>query len=251
MCPDYNFREKNGRPANTHGSDAVHAILVAVNAARNRQIAFIFDLDGVLVHSMPLHTLAWEKYLEAHGIEVEGVEAFMHGKRNPELVRSWFGAHLPEETVLEHGAAKERLFRELLVEEGLDTYRVPGVKQFLERHPEIPKAIGSNAEIANIDFVLDQYGLRHYFSVILNGFQVARPKPFPDIYLDAARQLGVDPSDCIVFEDSPPGVQAGVAAGMRVVGVETTPTQFQGVDIRIRDFLDPKLAPWIAAQINR
>jgi beta-phosphoglucomutase len=213
------------------------------------QLALLFDLDGVLVHSMPLHTLAWEKYLAQHGIEVEDVEGSMHGKRNPELVRSWFGDDLPDAMVLEHGAAKERLFREMLVAEGLDRYRVPGVREFLERHPDIPKAIGSNAEIANIDFILDRYGLRKHFGAVINGFEVQRPKPFPDIYLRAAKLLGVEPAHCIVFEDSPPGVQAAVSAGMRVVGVETTPTQFDGVDLKIRNFLEPDLEPWLASQM--
>jgi beta-phosphoglucomutase-like phosphatase (HAD superfamily) len=78
--------------------------------------------------------------------------------------------------------------------------------------------------------------------------QVQRPKPFPDIYLNAARQLGIAPANCVVFEDSPTGVEAARAAGMRIVGVETTPTDFQGIHLRIHDFLDPQLEPWLAAQ---
>jgi len=110
-------------------------------------------------------------------------------------------------------------------------------------------AIGSNAEIANIDFVLDQYGLRRYFRSIVNGYQVTRPKPFPDIYLEAARQLGYRAENCIVFEDSPPGVEAGVAAGMRVVGVETTPTEFQGIALKIKNFADASLEYWLSTQM--
>ena len=78
--------------------------------------------------------------------------------------------------------------------------------------------------------------------------EVERPKPFPDIYLKAAALLGKQPQDCIVFEDSPPGAEAGIAAGMRVVGVETTPTEFRDVALRIRDFTDPALEPWLRAQ---
>jgi beta-phosphoglucomutase len=208
----------------------------------------IFDLDGVLIHSMPLHIRAWQRYLENFGLTCGELEHVMHGKRNSELVRELFGPDLSANAVFEHGAAKERLFRQMLLEADLSICRVPGLTEFLERHRHVPKAIGSNAEPANIDFVVDQFGLRPYFQVIVNGQQVERPKPFPDIYLKAAEQLGFDARDCIVFEDSPTGVEAARAAGMRVVGIETTPTEFQGVNLTVQNFLDPNLEEWLEAQ---
>lgn len=212
----------------------------------------IFDLDGVLVHSMPLHTTAWERYLEELGVSVEDLERRMHGKRNPELVREFMGADISDEIAFEHGAAKERLFRKLLTEGGFAKFRIPGLTEFLERYESVPKAIGSNAEPENIDFVLENFDLRRYFKVTVNGLEVERPKPFPDIYLKAAKLLGKEPKDCIVFEDSPPGAAAGVAAGMRVVGVETTPpTAFQEISLCIKDFTDPQLEPWLQAQITQ
>jgi beta-phosphoglucomutase len=216
--------------------------------SQQQQIALIFDLDGVLVHSMPLHTLAWEHYLKSLGISIEDLERRMHGKRNSELVRDMIGAELPDDVVFRHGAEKERLFREMLQQEDLSAYQIPGLLEFLERHRDVPKAVGSNAEPQNIEFVLERLGLRPYFAVKVDGMQVSRPKPFPDIYLEAARRLGVAPGNCIVFEDSPTGVEAGLAAGMRVVGVETTPTEFHGIQLRIQDFTDPALEPWLQAQ---
>jgi beta-phosphoglucomutase-like phosphatase (HAD superfamily) len=118
----------------------------------------------------------------------------------------------------------------------------------VKRHADAPMAIGSNAEPANIDFVLDHFGFRPYFQVTVNGQQVEHGKPAPDIYLRAAELLGAKPQNCIVFEDSPTGVEAGIAAGMRVVGVETTPTAYDRVDLRIDNFLDPRLDQWLAAQ---
>ncbi len=209
----------------------------------------IFDLDGVLVHSMPLHIKAWERYLESLGIHVEDMARRMHGKRNSELVRDLISGELTEDVIFEHGAAKERLFREMLLKAELSQSGVPGVVEFLERYKSVPKAIGSNAEPANIDFVLDLFKLRNYFSVVVDGHQVSRPKPFPDIYLRAAELLEVKPENCIVFEDSPTGVEAGLAAGMRVVGVETTPTEFVGVDLHVKDFRDAKLQPWVEARL--
>jgi HAD superfamily hydrolase (TIGR01509 family) len=218
-----------------------------MNAAAT-PMAMIFDLDGVLIHSMPMHVIAWEHYLGSLGVQIENLEARMHGKRNSELVQEFLGNGVSEEAAFEHGRAKERLFRELLLKEDLKQYQVPGAIDFLDRYKEVPKAIGSNAEPENIDFVLDSFGLRPYFQAVVNGLEVERPKPFPDIYLKAARHLGTAPEECIVFEDSPTGAQAGIAAGMRVVGVETTPTEFTGVQLRIKDFHDPLLEPWLQSQ---
>jgi len=218
-----------------------------VNEAAKRQIAMIFDLDGVLVHSMPLHVFAWEHYLQKLGVHVDDLEHRMHGKRNAELVRDLLGKQLTDDVVFEHGASKERLFREML---GTDTnrYRVPGVFDFLKRHRDVPKAVASNAEPANIEFVLERFDLAQFFHVSIDGFQVNRPKPFPEIYFKVAAELRTEPKNCIVFEDSPTGLQAGRAAGMRVVGVETTPAELGAVDLHVRDFLDPQLEPWIQAQ---
>lgn len=208
----------------------------------------IFDMDGVLVHSMPMHTESWRQYLGKLGVEADDLERRMHGKRNPELVRDLLGDHLPEDVVIEHGAAKERLFRELMLQADLNECQIPGVLDFLKEHQETPKAIGSNAEPPNIRFVMERFGLRPYFDVIVDGSQVERPKPFPDIYLEAAARLRVKPENCIVFEDSQTGADAGLAAGMRVVAVETTPTEFTGVHLEVRDFRDSRLEPWLQAQ---
>jgi HAD superfamily hydrolase (TIGR01509 family) len=124
---------------------------------------------------------------------------------------------------------------------------VPGVAAFLERQQDRPMAVGSNAEPANIDFVLDRAGLRHHFRALVDGHQVERPKPHPDIYLRAAALLGVPPDACIVFEDSPTGIAAGVAAGMRVVAVNTLGLPaFEGVDLVIDDFRSPALDRWLS-----
>ena len=223
----------------------------STSSPSRRRLAFIFDMDGVLVHSMPLHTLAWERYLAGLGIKVDNLEQRMHGKRNSELVRDLIDANLPAEVNFQHGAEKERLFREMMIAEGLGQYEIPGVVEFLKRHRDVPMAVASNAEPENIDFVLDALGLREFFPVTVNGMQVARPKPFPDVFLEAARQLGMTPEECVVFEDSPTGVTAAVAAEMRTVGVETTPTVFEGVALKIRDFLDPGLERWVGTQLER
>jgi beta-phosphoglucomutase-like phosphatase (HAD superfamily) len=98
-----------------------------------------------------------------------------------------------------------------------------------------------------VDFVLDVAGMRGFFRAIASGHDVARPKPAPDIYAHTARMLRVDPSDCIVFEDSATGVAAARAAGMRVVALLTTMTAFDNVELAIRDFRDPGLEAWLSS----
>lgn len=211
-------------------------------------LAFLFDLDGVIVDTMPLHLAAWQAYLRHANAPAEYLEERMHGKRNDELVRELFGAHLSEQEVFAHGAAKEALFREMASGE-LERIAVAGVREFLDAHPGIPKAIGSNAEPANIAFALDGLGIAHHFQFRVDGHQVARPKPHPDIYIRAADLLGADPAACIVFEDSPTGVAAAQAARMRVVGVDTARALASTpVDLVIADFTDPALGEWIRKQ---
>jgi beta-phosphoglucomutase len=212
-------------------------------------LALIFDLDGVIVDSMPVHTEAWIRYLDGLGLPSTGVERTMHGRRNDEIVTALIGANLSAEQVFAHGAAKEALFREMISAELVDRL-VPGVVEFLHAYRGAPLGLASNAEPANIHFVLDAAGLSDTFRTVVDGMQVERPKPFPDVYTRAAGALGIDPPNCIVFEDSPTGVAAARAAGARVVGVETH-APLEGVDFRIHDFRGSELIDWLRAQQPR
>jgi beta-phosphoglucomutase len=210
-------------------------------------LALVFDLDGVIVDSMPVHQQAWTRYLQSIGLNAENLVPRMHGRRNDEIVRDFLGPSAAPEEVREHGAAKERLFREMMGE-GLREALVPGIAAWLARTAGLPVALATNAERANIDFVLDRAGLRPYFPVIVDGSQVARPKPAPDVYLQAARELGIPPRHCIVFEDSPVGVASARAAGMRVVGVLTHPRPLDDIQFAVSDFMDPDLERWLSEQ---
>lgn len=214
------------------------------------KIGLLFDLDGVIVHSMPLHVEAWRVYLGRHGVDPSSLEDRMHGRRNDEIVRAYFGGDLSDGEIFEHGAAKEALFREMMGE-NLGHWLVPGLPAFLARHPARPKAVGTNAEPRNVRFVLDGAGLGRHFDAVVDGMQVSRPKPDPEIYLTAAQRLGVPAERCIVFEDSPSGVAAGRAAGATVVGVTTTSPFLEGAAWHIGNFEDSGLDAWIDAQARR
>jgi HAD superfamily hydrolase (TIGR01509 family) len=211
----------------------------------HRGVALIFDLDGVIVDSTASHIEAWRRYLLEHGISVGDLEQRMLGKHNTELVRDFFaGCELTPELISHHGSEKEKLYRALMGPR-LGAHLVNGAVDFIRRHADLPLAVASNAEAANVEFILDAAGIRHCFRTVVNGHDVPRPKPSPDIYRRAAELLNASAADCIVFEDSEVGVAAGRAAGMRVVGLTTTLAEFRDVDLTIRDFEDSGLESWL------
>lgn len=211
-------------------------------------MALVFDMDGVIVDSNPMHRLAWERFNRRYGIETdETMHRRMYGRHNYDIVRDFFGPELSTEEVAARGAGKEQLYRELIAER-VEEMLVPGVRAFLDRHAGAPMAVATNAEPANLEFILDRTGLRQYFRVAIDGSSVSRPKPDPEIYLEAARRLGVDPRNCIIFEDSHSGVEAARAAGARTVGVRTTHRDLPGVELAIDSFASPELESWLEAR---
>jgi beta-phosphoglucomutase family hydrolase len=210
--------------------------------------ALLFDMDGVLVDSNPLHRVAWEEFNRRYGIETtDEMHQQMYGKRNDQIVRDFFGESLTDAEVDARGHAKEALYREMATGR-IEQLLVPGIRGILEKYYYLPKAVVTNAEPDNVNFLLDGAGLRTAFHVVVDGHQVARPKPHPDIYLRAAELLGERPENCVVFEDSHSGVAAGLSAGMRVIGLTTTHVNLPGTCFTIDNFQNGKLASWLKAQ---
>ncbi|MCU1327793.1 MAG: HAD-superfamily hydrolase, subfamily variant 3 [Bryobacterales bacterium] len=202
-------------------------------------------MDGVIVDSNPLHRVVWTEFNSQHGITTtDAMFERMYGKRTDAVIQDFFGDDLTPDDVFRLGAEKEALYREMMRPQ-LEISLVQGVREFMEAHQAIPMAVATNAEPANLDFVLDEAGLGKYIRFKTNGYEVALPKPAPDIYLKAAAGLGVEPKSCVVFEDSHSGVAAALAAGMKVVGITTTHEDLPGVSIRIPNFTDPALAAWL------
>ena len=211
-------------------------------------LALIFDMDGVIVDSNPLHREAWTEFNCRHGLETtDAMLERMYGRRNDQIVRDFFGEDLPAGEVAARGAAKEELYREMLASR-MEEMLVPGLRPFLDRYRGSPLAVASNAEPENVDFVLDRAGLRPYFRVVVDGHQVSHPKPHPEIYQRAAGLLGVAPSNCIVLEDSPTGIAAARSAGMRVIGLRTTYVNLPGTHIMADNFCNGFLTSWLTAQ---
>jgi HAD superfamily hydrolase (TIGR01509 family) len=216
-------------------------------------LALIFDMDGVILDSNPMHKEAWAAYNRRFGIETgEAMHQRMYGKRNDEIVRDFFGPKLTPSEVAAHGAAKESLFRDLMASR-LNDSLVPGVTHLLQNRGGTPLGLATNAEPANVDFVLDgvvigNVPLRNCFSAVVDGHQVSRPKPDPEVYLRVAALLGVEPRNCVVFEDSHAGVEAALAAGARVIGLRTTHKKFKNIELAVDDFRSAELNKWLEAQ---
>ncbi len=206
-------------------------------------------MDGVVVESTEVHVDAWDRYLAPFGADGAWVHRHMLGKRNDEIVRAVFGNELSPGEVEAHGAAKERLYRALMSSQ-LHRRMVAGIRQLLEEaHQQgVPCGLGTNAEPENVRFILEGLDLGRYFQATVDGHQVQKAKPHPEIYLRLAEQLGADPRNCVVFEDSPGGMAAAKAAGMRLVAVLTTLQKAEEASLAVHDFLDPRLPHWLAEQ---
>jgi len=211
-------------------------------------LALIFDMDGVLIDSNRVHRDTWIAFNRRFGLETtEAMLQFMYGRRNDEIVRGFFGEGLPAAEAARRGAAKEELYRQTIVGR-VERMLAPGLRGFLERHRGAPMAVASNAEPENVRFVLEEAGLTPYFRAIVDGSQVRRPKPFPDIYRLTAELLETPAADCIVFEDSQSGVQAARAAGVRVVGIGSPHADLPGAELVVDGFLSEALETWLQDQ---
>ncbi len=211
-------------------------------------LALILDMDGVIVDSNPVHREAWVAFNRRYGLETTpAMLERMYGKRNDEIIRDYFGDSLGPREVAARSRAKEELYREMAGSR-IEQMLVPGLRAFLDRYRAAPMAVASNAPPENVAFVLDRAGLRPCFRVAVDGHQVVNPKPHPDVYLHAAGLLEVAPANCIVIEDSPAGVAAAKAAGMKVIGLRTTYVNLQGTDLNADNFKSGDLTSWLGEQ---
>ena len=181
--------------------------------------AIIFDMDGVIVDSEPLHERAFLEVLEeigygrSHGIDFPAY----YGMSDLVVWRDFMARHRPPQSLEELLARKEEKFTALLQrEEPL----FDGLPELLEKvSARYSLALASGSRHPTINVVLDLRGLRRLFRVVVSSEDVAHGKPAPDIFLRAAELLAVAPGDCCVIEDSAAGVEAGLAAGMFVVAI--------------------------------
>ena len=179
--------------------------------------AYLFDCDGTIVDSMPLHYIAWKKALGEWDCAFEEQLFYAWGGRPvTEIIATLNHMHSLNMPVDAVASRKENLYFEL--EHQLKT--VPEVvAQIEEKHGQIPLAVVSGSRRKSVVHSLSAFGLLDKFDVLVCAEDYARGKPAPDCFLTAAARLGVEPKDCLVFEDTDMGIAAAAAAGMASVRV--------------------------------
>jgi len=194
---------------------------------------FLFDLDGVIVDTAVFHFQAWRRcaqklggdFTEAQNEELKGVSRVDSLKK----IIEWTGASVTadefEALMVEKNEWYLELVQELSTADGL-----PGAVAFLEQaHAQgIKIALGSASK--NAPMILDKMGLTPLFDAIIDGNNVINGKPHPEVFLKGAAALGLNPEECVVFEDSIAGVQAAKTGGMSCVGIGA-PETLEGADV--------------------
>jgi beta-phosphoglucomutase len=184
--------------------------------------ALLFDLDGTLIDSMPHHHNAWVEWYARRGLPMNPDQFFAAtaGRSNAEILLDLF----PTLSVAEHVAMaddKEAIYRALAAE---SLALIAGAQAFVEqaRAAGCKLAVCTASTLPNMALAFERFGLDRWVDTITSPADGLRGKPHPDIFLEAARRLGVAPEHCVVFEDAPLGVEGARRAGMKAVALTTT-----------------------------
>lgn len=184
--------------------------------------AFIFDLDGVIVDTAHFHFLAWKKTAAELGFELtEALNEKLKGVSRIDSLQKildWAGVSITTDKF--NALTREKNEDYLAYVNTMNKNDIlPGVYSFISKLKAdgYPMALGSASK--NAPAILDKVGLLHFFDTIVDGNSVTKAKPDPEVFLVAAEQLGVNPHECIVFEDSEAGIEAANAAGMVSIGL--------------------------------
>jgi beta-phosphoglucomutase family hydrolase len=180
---------------------------------------YIFDLDGTLIDSMPVHYRAWDAALRQAGLRERLDEDFFYSlggvptRRVAELLAEHHRLKIDPDQMFH---VKEAIFTEMLPKVALIEPVVAIARQVARTRPV---SVASGGPLAIVRRSLELAGLATLFPVIVSSDDVVQGKPAPDMFLLAAKRMGVRPERCLVFEDAEPGVQGALAAGMAVVHV--------------------------------
>ena len=202
--------------------------------------AFIFDLDGVIVDTAKYHYLAWKRIADELGLKFDTRDnELLKGvsrTRSFEIILELNGKKETPEYIDRYCTVKNEYYVDYisrLKEEEI----LPGAKEFMEeaRKEGIKTALGSASK--NSRMILQKLNIRHMFDAVIDGTKVKNAKPDPEVFLKGAEELGVDPTECVVFEDSSAGIAAAHNGGMRAVGVRN-PEIRQSCDYYVNSFAD-------------
>ena len=212
---------------------------------------FLFDMDGTMIDNMMVHHRAWQKTLHDLGLplSLEEVRQSIHGV-NSEILARLFGDRFTAAERADIAEGKEAAYRQIFEHQ---ISLIAGLDYFLQtaHNQHIGLAIGTAAPHQNVAFAVKKLQLEQYFSVVVDASHVKKGKPDPEVFLNAAEQLGIAIKDCIVFEDSPTGVAAANNAGCKAIVITTTHTPdefaaYPNVVCFIKDYTDLKVADVLA-----
>jgi beta-phosphoglucomutase len=185
--------------------------------------AVIFDMDGVICHTNPYHSIAFKQFFAKRNLNPteEEFKLHMYGKNNGYILSYFLGREIQGEELVELEFEKESLFREIYQPE---VQPISGYLDFLNVLNQSGLSIGvaTSAPRANLDLILGTLAIKETMGSMLASEDVSKHKPDPEVYLKTAANLKIDPAHCLVFEDSFSGASAGLNAGMKVVGVLST-----------------------------
>lgn len=218
------------------------------------QGALLFDIDGTLADTDPLHIRAFNRMLSAFGRSI-GPEEYMRrvmGFTNAAIMRDFFPT-MPEAEHRRLADEKEAAFRDLALAELHPTKGLMSLMDWADDEG-IPMAAVTNAPTANAELLLTGLGVKQRFRTIVIGDELPRGKPDPLPYLVGAQRLGVDPRACIAFEDSRSGLRSASGAGTFAIGVMSSLPEAElvaaGARFGIRDFEDERLRPLIVERLT-
>lgn len=196
----------------------------------------IFDLDGVIVNSVPLHFGAWKKMFKEYGKEItmKDYEDKVDGIPRMDGARAIL-TDLSQEKLEEAATKKQGYFLELLKTEGVNVYKT--TRKLMEELKANSVKVAVISSSKNCPDILEKGGLYHLIDVEINGKQIVKGKPDPWIFTTAAERLGLKPEECVVFEDAVLGVLAGKRAGIFTIGVDrrNVPERLGEADFIIKD----------------
>jgi beta-phosphoglucomutase len=184
--------------------------------------ACIFDLDGVIVDSAKYHFLAWKQLaddLDIHFTEkdnerLKGVSRMA----SLEIILEIGKLSLDEAKKEEYATLKNKLYVDYISRMTPDEI-LPGAREFLQELKSINIRIALGSASRNTPLILERVRLKDFFDAVADGNNVTKAKPDPEVFLKASEMLGVDPENCVVFEDAVAGVRAALNAGMKCVGI--------------------------------
>ena len=219
----------------------------------SEQLAVIFDMDGVLVDSYQPHFQSWQRLADENGLEMpERQFAETFGRTSREIIEQlWQSRSFNDHQILALDARKEALYRQIIEEDFPAMDGAEDLLLALDRAGFV-LAVGSSGPPENVALALDKLGQRRLFGAVVTGADVTRGKPDPQVFTLAAKQLGIEPSQCAVIEDSPYGIAAANSAGMTSVGVLSNPnvtTSLDAADTTVRTLRD--LSPSMIAELIR